>query len=130
MLNNSWVNKSGEELFTQIRATMPAETPGSLSDDEYYDVTAFILASANIAIDGGMISHAAINSLSIQPGEAAPATSAADSTAWTHYNGDVQRPERLPSQRLPPQRHGGIRLTRRGERRHSHRQTPRRDFRV
>ena len=88
VLNNSWVNKSGEELFTQIRATMPAETPGSLSDDEYYDVTAFILASANIAIDGGMISHAAINSLSIQPGEAAPATSAADSTAWTHYNGD------------------------------------------
>jgi len=79
--NNSWVNKSGEELFTQIRATMPAETPGSLSDDEYYDVTAFILASANIAIDGGMISHAAINALSIQPGEAAPATSAADSTA-------------------------------------------------
>ncbi len=44
VLNNRWVNKSGEELFTQIRATMPAETPGSLSDDEYYDVTAFILA--------------------------------------------------------------------------------------
>lgn len=88
VLNNRWINKSGEELFTQIRATMPAETPGSLSDDEYYDVTAFILASANMPIEGGMISHAAINALSIKPGEAAPAAGAASSTTWTHLNGD------------------------------------------
>jgi len=88
VLNNRWINKSGEELFTQIRATMPAETPGSLSDDEYYDVTAFILASANMPIEGGMISHAAINALSIKPGEAVPAAGAAGSTPWTHLNGD------------------------------------------
>lgn len=88
VLNNRWINKSGEELFTQIRATMPAETPGSLSDDEYYDVTAFILASANMPIEGGMISHAAINALSIKPGEAAPPAGAASSTTWTHLNGD------------------------------------------
>ena len=88
VLNNRWINKSGEELFTQIRATMPAETPGSLSDDEYYDVTAFILASANMPIEGGMISHAAISALSIKPGEAAPAAGAASSTTWTHLNGD------------------------------------------
>ncbi|MBL6805244.1 MAG: PQQ-binding-like beta-propeller repeat protein [Pseudomonadales bacterium] len=88
VLNNRWINKSGEELFTQIRATMPAETPGSLSDDEYYDVTAFILASANMPIEGGMISHVAINALSIKPGEAAPPAGAASSTTWTHLNGD------------------------------------------
>jgi len=42
-LRNDWLGRPANELFESIKATMPAEMPGSLSDAQYIDVTAYVL---------------------------------------------------------------------------------------
>lgn len=86
-LRARWIDRAGQELFEQIRSTMPAETPGSLDNSEYYDLTAFILHSGNVAIEGGEISVADLSVLSINPSDAVVASSDDDYVPWTHYNG-------------------------------------------
>ncbi|MGI9252041.1 MAG: PQQ-binding-like beta-propeller repeat protein [Pseudohongiellaceae bacterium] len=90
-LRARWIGRSGEALFEQIRNTMPAETPGSLSDGQYYDLTAFILQSGNVPIGGGSISVAGLNGININPIAVLAAEDGGDegdSVPWTHYNGD------------------------------------------
>ncbi len=86
-LRARWIDRAGAELFEQIRSTMPAETPGSLDNGEYYDLTAFILHSGNVAIPGGQISVADLNTLSINPSDVIAAQSDDDYLPWSHYNG-------------------------------------------
>ena len=38
-LNARWLGRPGAELFELIRTTMPAETPGSLSNAQYMDLS-------------------------------------------------------------------------------------------
>ena len=87
-LRTRWIGRTGAELFQQIRSTMPAETPGSLTNEEYFDITAFILHSGNVSIEGGSISVADLNTLEINPGVVVAVQ--ADSTPWTHLNGNVE----------------------------------------
>lgn len=89
-LRARWIGRSGAELYQQIRSTMPAETPGSLTNEEYFDITAFILQSGNVDIENGNISVAELNALVINPGVAVAVQADADSTPWTHLNGDVR----------------------------------------
>lgn len=94
-ITGRWIGRTAQELFEQIRATMPAETPGSLSDGEYYDLTAYILDEANISLAGGESDQAALASLEIRPGEAEQETIAED-WAWTHFNGDERSTRYAP----------------------------------
>ncbi|MGB4248109.1 MAG: c-type cytochrome, partial [Pseudohongiellaceae bacterium] len=84
-LRARWVGRSGGDLYNLIRTTMPAETPGSLTNDQYMDVTAFILQAGNITIPDGQISQAALTALTITPG--AVAEEGSDSFDWIAYNG-------------------------------------------
>ncbi|MEX0964338.1 MAG: hypothetical protein WDZ52_09920 [Pseudohongiellaceae bacterium] len=86
-LRARWIDRTGAELFQQIRSTMPAETPGSLDNSAYYDLTAFILQSGNVAIAGGQISIAELNSLSINPSVAVATEDDDGYLPWTHFNG-------------------------------------------
>jgi alcohol dehydrogenase (cytochrome c) len=43
-----WQGRNTEELFQQLRATMPPESPGSLAENTYVDVIAYLLASNDI----------------------------------------------------------------------------------
>lgn len=88
-LQARWLGRSGGELFEQIRTTMPAETPGSLTTQQYYDITAFILASGNVTIDGGSISVPEITALTINQAEAIVDLNAEKTLPWTHFNGDA-----------------------------------------
>jgi mono/diheme cytochrome c family protein len=38
-----WDKETVEDLFKRIKATMPADRPGSLTDADYLDVVAFLL---------------------------------------------------------------------------------------
>ncbi|OGT70804.1 MAG: hypothetical protein A3H44_12500 [Gammaproteobacteria bacterium RIFCSPLOWO2_02_FULL_57_10] len=84
-LRARWVGRTGGDLYNLIRTTMPAETPGSLTNDQYMDVTAFILQAGNVAIPNGEISAAALTSLTITPG--AVAEEGSDSFEWAAFNG-------------------------------------------
>lgn len=87
-LKARWIGRSGQELFEQIRSTMPAETPGSLSNDEYYDLTAFILSSGNVKIEGGEIGVPELAALMINPAAIEFDPNAGKSVAWADYHGD------------------------------------------
>lgn len=87
-LKARWIGRSGQELFEQIRSTMPAETPGSLSNEEYYDLTAFILDSGNVNIEGGEISVPDLAALAINPTAVVADASAGLSVPWADYHGD------------------------------------------
>ncbi len=43
MFMGYWVDRNVGELFVQVKETMPADNPGSLSDDVYADLVAFLL---------------------------------------------------------------------------------------
>ncbi len=86
-LRSRWIGRTGGELFEQIRMTMPAETPGSLSNAQYMDLTAFILDSGNVPIADGVISTASLSSLNIHPQDVVDVANDDDQVAWTHFNG-------------------------------------------
>ena len=45
MFTGYWVDRNVGELFVQIKETMPQDSPGSLSDDVYADLVAFLLSA-------------------------------------------------------------------------------------
>tara|TARA_B110000483_G_scaffold242313_1_gene327810 strand:+ start:354 stop:2513 length:2160 start_codon:yes stop_codon:yes gene_type:complete len=87
-LKAKWIGRSGQELFEQVRSTMPAETPGSLSNQQYYDLTAFILDSGNVNIEGGKISVPELAALTINPAAMPADANAGISVPWADYHGD------------------------------------------
>jgi len=95
-LRARWVGRSGQELYEQIRSTMPAETPGSLSNEEYYDLTAFILQSGNVTIEGGSMAITALAQLEINPAAVAVNNDLEQTVNWTHYNGDERATRYVP----------------------------------
>jgi len=49
-LNSRWLGRPARELYELIRTTMPAETPGSLSNAQYMDLAAFLMRNAAVAL--------------------------------------------------------------------------------
>ena len=45
MFMGHWVDRNVGELFVQLKETMPADSPASLSDDVYADLVAFLLGA-------------------------------------------------------------------------------------
>ncbi len=82
---NTWGNRTTVDLFSRIRATMPANNPGSLSDDDTADLVAYILrsngsvASAQAMTARTMIPIGAVtteNAPAVQAGSQTPAAAA------------------------------------------------------
>lgn len=47
-----WQNRGFNELLSQVRATMPPETPGALPDDTYLTILAYLLQQNGAGADG------------------------------------------------------------------------------
>lgn len=84
-LRARWIGRAGGDLYNTIRTTMPAETPGSLTNQQYIDVTAYILRAGSVAI-ADEVSASALSALTINPGEASETNE--ENFEWTHFNGD------------------------------------------
>lgn len=87
-LTSAWVGRNADELFQRIKTTMPAESPGSRSDDEYLAVTAHILSLAEMAPATPIREVAQLASFRIQ----APIKSnqpVAPDVGWTQFNGNL-----------------------------------------
>lgn len=46
---DNWRNRAPEEMLDLLRRTMPTQAPGSLSDEEYLDLIAFLLQANGVA---------------------------------------------------------------------------------
>lgn len=82
-----WLGQPASALYEQIKATMPAETPGALQDAQYLDVTAYILQIGNAVVPTGNVTAASLASHTITP--AAASDDMAAEVAWDSYNGNV-----------------------------------------
>lgn len=92
-INATWVGRTGGDLYNLIRTTMPAETPGSLSNDQYLDIASFLLRNGNVAIPDELSADELI-ALSIAPSAVQEQTE--DSFEWTYIHGDTHAQRYAP----------------------------------
>lgn len=84
-LRNDWDGRSAAELFESIQTTMPADTPGVLSEQEYLDVTAFVMDMGGAQSLSGLVTRNDLARVTVNVG--------ADDElgaefAWDTYNGN------------------------------------------
>lgn len=85
-LRLSWLDRPANELFNSIKATMPAETPGSLSDPQYLDLTAYVLQLGGATSSAVGLSQSQLASLNITQ---ASAGDGPNYVPWEHMNADL-----------------------------------------
>lgn len=105
-LRARWVGRAGGDLYNFIRTTMPAETPGSLSNAQYMDVTAFILSAGHVALPAAEISNEQLTAISIEPGEIAATGS--DNYDWTHFHGTEHANRYAPLEQIDASNVAGL----------------------
>lgn len=86
-LRGDWAGRGAEQLYEMTRQTMPGESPGSLSDEQYLEAMAYMLDTANVARPDGELTVAALGTIVIEP-RAATAASVPD-VAWRNFGGDL-----------------------------------------
>src|SRR5688572_24360558 len=64
-LRNDWYGHSGAELLQRISATMPAENAGTLTPQQYLDVTAFVLNIGAVAVPAGPLNANTLAALNL-----------------------------------------------------------------
>ncbi len=88
-LRNDWLGHTGAQLLQRISATMPGENAGSLTAQQYLDVTAFVLAIGKVELPATALTPKALADLTLARTIAATATAAVPSTPWLTLNGDL-----------------------------------------
>src|SRR5690348_1877232 len=82
----NWLGRSADGLYQRIRGIMPADSPGSLTDAQYLEATAQVLALAEMNVPEGEVTAAALASLTVTPRQKGPA---APEVPWLEYNGNL-----------------------------------------
>lgn len=77
-LRNDWYGHSAAELLERISTTMPGENPGSLTPEEYRDVTAYAMLVGKVDVADATITP--VQTQTTQQAE----------VPWTYFNGDVK----------------------------------------
>jgi len=84
-LTDDWNGRPAAELLDTIRATMPAESPGSLTDLEYRQTLRYLLRLVDIEL--APTAPADLAGVAIDIDEAAPAL--LPDVAWRHFGGQL-----------------------------------------
>ncbi|MDO9477540.1 MAG: PQQ-binding-like beta-propeller repeat protein [Pseudohongiella sp.] len=96
-ISMNWLGKPANELHQKIMSTMPAETPGSLSPDQYLDLTAYVLQMAATTGSIENLSLAQLADFTIDKGEAAEGP---DYLPWTNINGGLNANRYSPLEQI------------------------------
>ncbi len=88
-LRNDWYGHSGAELLQRITATMPGENAGTLTPQQYLDVTAFVLNIGAVEIPGEALTAASLASLTLKA-RAVDQSAAQQEVPWLTMNGSVE----------------------------------------
>jgi glucose dehydrogenase len=90
-LNANWIGRSAQDLYQRIRSTMPAESPGSRSDDEYLAVTLHVLGMLDVERPTALASAADLEKIAIKPAAAGKGKEqqSKPNLGWTEFNGNL-----------------------------------------
>ena len=105
-LRNDWQGHSGAELLQRVSTTMPGEVPGSLTRQQYLDVTAYMLAAAGVLQGQTPVSAATINTLPIRVAD--DRSTASESVPWQTLNGAVQATRYTPLDQISADNVGAL----------------------
>jgi glucose dehydrogenase len=86
-LRNDWQGHTAGELLQRISATMPGENAGTLTPQQYLDVTATVIAMGRMQLPATTTDADTLASLVLQPETVA--TDAAAAMPWQTMNGDI-----------------------------------------
>ena len=67
-IRNDWAGRTAGQLFERVRQTMPAESPGRLSDADYLKTISWMLDAGGVPHDKPLRSVAALDALVLEPG--------------------------------------------------------------
>ena len=94
-LRNDWYGHSGAELLQRISATMPAEGAGTLTPQQYLDVTAFVLSIGGIEVPATSLTPASLQALVLTANRDFDAPEG-ESVEWLTMNGAVDAARYAP----------------------------------
>jgi len=86
-LSSEWSGRPADRLLDAVRNSMPAETPGSLSAEEYLAVTLYMLDLAGMDRPQGLLSESELSRLVLAP-RADDEPQLAD-VPWRHFGGGL-----------------------------------------
>jgi glucose dehydrogenase len=93
-LRNDWYGHSGAELLQRISTTMPAENAGTLTAQQYLDVTAFVLNIGAVAVPAETLNVTTMETLTLRArqDEGAQSREAVETpeVPWLTMNGPVE----------------------------------------
>jgi glucose dehydrogenase len=87
-LNANWMGRPARDVFQRVKTTMPAESPGSLSDAEYLAVTAYMLSFVDAAAADTVASQSQLASITVKA-VAKSSTPIAPNVDWAEFNGNL-----------------------------------------
>jgi mono/diheme cytochrome c family protein len=79
---------TAQNMYAFMRATMPFNAPGSLSDEQYLELTAFLLEQNQFTAQGSQLNAATLQDIVLQPAPtptpvaASPAVTASDNSVF------------------------------------------------
>ena len=86
-INNDWLGDSAGELLERVSTTMPGEAAGTLSAQQYLDVTAFVLNIVGVETDASLAQES-FASLVIVP-QLQDGVEVSEEVSWAHFNGGL-----------------------------------------
>ncbi len=86
-LEGDWSGRRAADLYDATRQTMPAETPGSLTEREYLDVLAYMLDNADVERPPGELQLASLSQIVIEA--ANEQTADLPDVPWRHFGGEL-----------------------------------------
>jgi len=83
----NWLGRPASELHQRIRGTMPADSPGSLTDAQYLEATAQVLSLAGMNTPEGEVTTATLARIPVTPREGTAVKT--PEVPWTDINGNL-----------------------------------------
>jgi len=87
-LQASWLNRSAVDLYTRAKTTMPAESPGSLTDAEYFSATAYMLSFIDPIAADALSAKEQLDGVTIKVAEK-KVTPKLPNIDWADFNGNL-----------------------------------------
>jgi len=106
-LGNDWLGQSAAQLHERITTTMPGEAAGTLSSQQYLDVTAFVLTLGGMNTDSPIPASDLAGLTIVMEDDTTPAV---PETSWEHFNGNLGAQRYSELDQITPENFGDLEI--------------------